>query len=200
MCMLTSLISVIISYFMGAVPTGYWFAQYFFSIDITKSGSGNIGATNVGRALGKKYFAVIFLIDFLKAFLTLYLISRFVASGQVQLILSAAALLVGNAYSIFLKFNGGKGVATTVGILAFLFPIKLLLVFICVWVLILVAMRRVFVASLVAAYFSIIVYYFCFLQRNSWRGHNFLFYLLIFICFWLTFRHVPNIQQEIENK
>lgn len=195
MCMLTSLISVIISYFVGAVPTGYWFSKYFFNIDITKLGSGNIGATNVGRVLGKEFFALIFFIDFLKAFLTLYFLAKLLDASQSLLIFSAIALLVGNAHSIFLNFSGGKGVATTVGILVFLFPIKLLIVFVCLWTLILVATRKVFIASLVAVYFSSFIYYFCFLQSHNWHKHNFLFYLLIFICFWLTFRHRSNFKQ-----
>ena len=66
-------ISCLISYLVGSVPTGYWFAKHFFNIDITERGSGNIGATNIGRVFGKKYFALIFLIDFLKAFISLYL-------------------------------------------------------------------------------------------------------------------------------
>jgi glycerol-3-phosphate acyltransferase PlsY len=188
-----------VSYFVGALPTGYWFAKYIFNIDITKSGSGNIGATNVGRILGKKYFALIFLIDFLKAFLTLYVVSYiFSNSGldaQRLLILSAMALLFGNAYSIFLKFNGGKGVATTVGILASLFPAKLLLLFMCAWLLILYVIRKPFIASLMAVYLSCPVYYFCFSRNNNQYGHNYFFYLLIFICFWLTLRHTPNIRR-----
>jgi acyl phosphate:glycerol-3-phosphate acyltransferase len=188
-----NVISILVSYFVGAIPTGYWFAKYIFNIDITKSGSGNIGATNIGRILGKKYFALVFLIDFSKAVLTLCLIAYYSASfvgqlAQMQLIFSAVALLIGNAYSIFLKFKGGKGVATTVGILSYLFPIKLLILFICTWILTLAVVRRPFVASLVAAYFSCIVFYIYFLQDNLY-----FFYFLIFICLWLTFRHATNI-------
>jgi glycerol-3-phosphate acyltransferase PlsY len=209
-------LSVIASYLVGSVPTGYWFAKYIFNIDITKSGSGNIGATNVARVLGKKYFALIFLIDFLKAFFTLYLIRALVDSTiiltwfeysglefagfecdfiQKILIFDAMALLIGNAYSIFLKFNGGKGVATTVGVLAYLFPFKLLLVFGCLWLFTVAATRRPFIASLVAIYLSCLVYYFYFLQNNNVQGNNCLFYLLVFICFWLTIRHRSNFKQ-----
>ena len=102
------------------------------------------------------------------------------------------ALLLGNAYSIFLKFKGGKGVATTAGILACLFPFKLLLIFACVWVLVLVITRKPFISSLVAIYLSCVVYYFVFLDITN----IYLFYFLIFVCGWLTFRHRSNFKQS----
>ncbi len=191
-------ISCLISYLVGSIPTGYWFAKHFLNTDITERGSGNIGATNIGRVFGKKYFVLIFLIDFLKAFISLYLISKLmglvgVEHAYVQRILAAnaLALLFGNAYSIFLKFRGGKGVATTAGILACLFPFKLLLVFACLWILVLAITHKPFIASLVAIYFSCTVYYLVFLDSTS----NYLFFLLIFICGWLTFRHRSNFKR-----
>lgn len=191
-------ISCLFSYLVGSIPTGYWFARYFFNTDITEHGSGNIGASNIGRVLGKKYFAFVFLIDFLKAFLTLYIVSvicgRFEFGSictQKILIFNALVLLLGNAYSIFLKFRGGKGVATTAGILACLFPFKLLLVFCVLWLLILAITYKPVIASLVAAYLVCVVYYFRFLDNTN----IYLFYFLIFVCIWLTFRHIANIQR-----
>ena len=194
-------ISFLVSYLIGSIPTGYWFAKYFFNTDITERGSGNIGASNIGRVLGKKYFALVFLIDFLKAFLALYVIGMIAgwvefehAYTQKILIFNALALLLGNAYSVFLKFKGGKGVATTAGILACLFPFKLLLVFCGLWLLVLVITYKPVIASLFAAYISCAVYYFVFLDKTN----NNLFYFLIFVCIWVTFRHIVNIQKMLK--
>lgn len=201
MSCLVLFISCLVSYLIGSIPTGYWFAKYFFNIDITERGSGNIGASNIGRVFGKKYFALVFLIDFLKAFLTLYAIDMITGwggldhtCGQKLLIFNAFALLLGNAYSIFLNFKGGKGVATTAGILACLFPFKLLLVFACLWVLVLAITHRPFIASLFAAYLSCIIFYFIFLENTN----IYLFYFLIFVCVWLTFRHMENIRRMLK--
>ena len=126
---------ILISYLIGSVPSGYWFAKIFFGIDVTKHGSGNIGATNVARVLkNKKYFFLIFFFDFVKSFLTLFVSAKFLNVDlpwrvvplwkviPYGLLLLSVFLILGNAHSIFLQFRGGKCVATTLGILSFLFP------------------------------------------------------------------------------
>ena len=138
-----------LAYLIGAVPTGYLLARAF-GIDITKHGSGNIGATNVARVLGsKKYFFLIFFLDVLKAAGFLYLAGRYI--GSWELLLCGVAILLGNAYSIFLRFRGGKGVAASFGILLMLFPMSVTLTFFLAWVLVLVLTKHVAVASLSAA-------------------------------------------------
>ncbi len=138
-----------LAYLIGAVPTGYLLARSF-GIDITKHGSGNIGATNVARVLGsKKYFFLIFFLDVFKAAGFLYLAQPYLS--QLHLLYCAVAILLGNAYSIFLRFRGGKGVATSFGILLALFPPPVTLTFFVAWVFTLAVARRVDVASLIAA-------------------------------------------------
>ncbi len=191
-------ISCLFSYLVGAIPTGYWFAKYFFNIDITEHGSGNIGASNIGRVLGKKYFVLVFLIDFLKAFISLYIVALFIlvmvpfscgfCCVQKIFVLNFLALLIGNAYSIFINFKGGKGVATTAGILAWIFPFKFFIIFCCLWLLVLGFLRKPFLASLLAAYLSCFIFYFFFLDNKNIH----LFYFLIFLSIWLTFRHRLN--------
>ncbi len=190
-------LSFVFSYLIGSIPTGFWFAKYFFNIDITENGSQNIGATNVARVLGsKKYFFLIFFLDFIKAFLCLFLMKNILiyflhTNIENILIFNAIVLLVGNAYSVFLSFKGGKGVATTLGILLFLFPVKLFAIFICCWILILLLAKRVDLASLFSTYLITIVYWiFLFYFSDS---TNYLFFLL-FLCFWITFRHKENIK------
>lgn len=180
-----------ISYFIGAIPTGFWFCKVFFNIDITKHGSKNIGATNVARVLGsKKYFFLIFFLDFLKAFFTLFFISYF----SVHLFFMAALLLIGNAYSIFLRFKGGKGVATLLGILVF-FDIKLFLIFICMWAMILFLAKRVDIASLCSCYLVTFLVYPVFLFETIQ-----FFFFLLFVSLWITFRHRKNIVNLLYSK
>ena len=155
----------IFSYLIGSIPTGFWFAKYFFNIDVTKYGSGNIGATNVARVLGsKKYFFLIFLLDFFKAFFALLIFNIFLKNFFISnfasnfLLIFAVFLLIGNAYSVFLKFKGGKGVATTLGICAFILPFGLFVLFLLSWLAILIFAKRVDVASVCSVLFLCLYY------------------------------------------
>jgi len=185
-------------YLIGSIPTGYWLAKYFFNIDVTKNGSGNIGATNVARVLGsKKYFFLIFFLDFLKAFLCLYLFFVLFVGGKIekeflyyfQMYLIAFFLLFGNAYSIFLNLKGGKGVSTSLGIVAFFAPIQLFIFFIVCWSIFLFFIKCVGISSLLAIYLTTIYFYIF-----NYSNNPVLLYFLIFLCFWLTFSHRNNLK------
>ena len=179
----------LISYIIGAIPTGYWFAKLCYGVDVRQKGSGNIGATNVARVLGgKKFFFLIFILDFSKAFAYLYFVNLFNCLDNILFLLLAIALLIGNAYSIFLYFNGGKGVAITVGILGFLNPF-LLLIFLVTWATILFIKERVDCASLGAMIF-VLFFYFLF-----YKPFDVIFFLFLsFLFSWLVFRHKNNIK------
>lgn len=170
----------IYAYLVGSIPSGYLFAKYVHGIDITTFGSGNIGATNVARVLGSRsYFFLIFFFDFFKAFLFLFLL------GNSPLVLACAvALLLGNTYSLFLQFRGGKGVATALGIVASLFP-TLLIMFLLCWMMCFFYSRRVDFSSLVSFALLPLV---CLML-----GHYESLPLLWFILFWIMLRHKSNI-------
>jgi acyl phosphate:glycerol-3-phosphate acyltransferase len=179
------MIAFFIAYIVGAIPSGYLFSKYLFNVDVTKYGSGNIGATNVARVLGsKKYFFIIFTFDFLKAYLTLFFIAHYCPS--TILFIAAICLIVGNGYSIFLKFRGGKGVSTGAGILLFFFPL-LFFIMLGVWVILLLIFRRVDVASLGALGGLIPIYLFL----EYFSDSDFLF--LLFLIAWIVVRHRSNI-------
>jgi len=119
------------AYLLGSVPFGLLIARTR-GIDPRKAGSGNIGATNVGRLLGLKFFAIVFVLDLLKGFvptLTAVIIRRVLTSGVaptktdylLQLLVGFAAIF-GHMCSIFLGFKGGKGVATSSGVVLGVFP------------------------------------------------------------------------------
>jgi glycerol-3-phosphate acyltransferase PlsY len=109
------------SFLVGAIPSGYVIAKLKGIGDIRAFGSGNIGASNVGRVLGLKYFLLVFFVDALKSALMFYWASQ---QGFIffSLTVVACALLLGNCYSPFLHWQGGKGVATFMGIIAVFSP------------------------------------------------------------------------------
>jgi glycerol-3-phosphate acyltransferase PlsY len=118
-----SVIGLLIAYFLGAIPFGYLLAKYWANIDILKTGSGNIGATNALRTMGKKAGLAVLILDLLKGFAAVAVISRIFYHGNIgisqlaYIYLSGALAVSGHIWTIFLKFKGGKGVATTLGVI-----------------------------------------------------------------------------------
>ena len=117
---LSTLAAILTAYLLGSIPFGLLIAWWFGKVDIRTVGSGNIGATNVGRVLGFRYFVVVFLLDFLKGYLpTRYLpllAGRATGLNLPDLpVLVAVAAILGHNFPIYLKFRGGKGVATSLG-------------------------------------------------------------------------------------
>jgi acyl-phosphate glycerol 3-phosphate acyltransferase len=111
---------VLVAYLLGSIPFGLLIARWFGKVDIRTVGSGNIGATNVGRVLGFRFFVVVFLLDFLKGFIpTRYLPMLATRPTGLTLpdlpVLVAVAAILGHNFPLYLKFKGGKGVATSLG-------------------------------------------------------------------------------------
>lgn len=118
---------IIAAYLLGSIPTAVWIGKAFFSIDVREFGSGNAGATNTFRVLGKSAGIPVLIIDILKgtAAVSLSYFSGFEVNStafiNVQLVLGVAALL-GHIFPIFAGFRGGKGVATILGIVICILP------------------------------------------------------------------------------
>lgn len=119
------LLGIIGTYLIGSIPFGLVVARYIGGIDIRQHGSGNIGATNVGRAMGRKFFFLVFMLDMLKGFLPTFFAVQESASVKFSdltplvshaPILVAAAAVIGHNFPIYLNFKGGKGVATSLGV------------------------------------------------------------------------------------
>jgi glycerol-3-phosphate acyltransferase PlsY len=146
----------LLGYLLGSIPAGYLVGR-IAGIDIRNAGSGNIGATNVVRVLGKRYGYPVFAIDFLKG-LTAVLIAIAVARHvglteqwpQTFGVTAGVGGVIGHTFPIWLGFKGGKGVATSVGVIFGLMPVAALMV-LGVWVLTFELSRYVSVASIIAA-------------------------------------------------
>lgn len=146
----------VVAYLMGSVPSGYLLGR-LHRIDVRSTGSGNIGATNVARTVGASAGALTLAIDVTKGALPVLLVDAFEAlsgaspeSERLARITAAICAVLGHVFSIFLRFRGGKGVATTLGALAALTP-GAALVAIVAFAGALAASRMVSAASLVAA-------------------------------------------------
>lgn len=153
--MLALAVAALGSYLLGSIPAGY-LAGRLAGIDIRNTGSGNIGATNVTRVLGKRYGYPVFLIDFLKGFAAVrmsILISEraHLTPALLELvgILAAVCCVIGHSFPVWLKFKGGKGVATSAGALFALMPFVLLIGAV-IWVVTFQLSRYVSVASITA--------------------------------------------------
>jgi glycerol-3-phosphate acyltransferase PlsY len=115
------IVTVIASYLIGAVPFGLIFSRLFSNVDVRTIGSGNIGATNVLRASGKKAAVLTLLADALKGFLPVIIVQH-LFNSDVTTVLSGAAAVLGHNFPVYLKFKGGKGVATSFGVVLAVSP------------------------------------------------------------------------------
>lgn len=146
----------ILAYLIGSIPTALWVSQYFFNIDIRDYGSGNSGATNTYRVLGKKWGTMVMVVDMLKGFvavklaflLPFYVTDEF-ARTNLQIGLGLAAVL-GHIYPIWAQFRGGKGVATLFGLVLGISPWTALCC-IGVFLLVLFLTRFVSLSSILAS-------------------------------------------------
>lgn len=116
------LASVLLGYLIGGFPTGVVLTRKRYGLDVREMGSGNIGATNVTRVFGWYAGLLVFVVDFLKGFLPLLLLNKFFPNEPWLLTLTAAFLVLGHCFSPFLKFRGGKGVATSFGCITLVAP------------------------------------------------------------------------------
>ena len=140
---------ILLAFLLGSFPTGYLVARAK-GIDIRQHGSGNIGATNVFRTLGKPLGVFVFVIDALKGFAAVWLTLRFGASSAWPGILAAVAVIAGHNYTPWLGFKGGKGIATSAGVLIALMPWAVLIIAV-VWFIVFPITRYVSLASICAA-------------------------------------------------
>ncbi len=148
------LLIAIVSYFIGSIPSGYLVARSQ-GIDIRQHGSRNIGATNVLRVMGKKWGYLVFLCDSSKGFLSVKLgaliAAHFALSPVLGSVLAAIACILGHNYTIWLGFKGGKGIATSGGVVFALFPIIVVCCVALAWVVVFYIGKYVSLASICAA-------------------------------------------------
>lgn len=148
--MITSpLFNIAVAYLLGSLPFGVILGRFIAGVDVRKHGSGNIGATNVLRTLGLPFAIGTLILDVSKGIVAVVLARR-AGLDLTWTIGAGLAVVVGHNWTIFLGFNGGKGIATTVGVLLMIVP-QIALGFMVLWALVIAATRFVSLGSIVAA-------------------------------------------------
>jgi len=178
------IIFVLFSYLLGAIPAGYIIYRLSERKDIRGFGSRSTGATNILRLKGLKYGLLVGAFDIFKGFFPAYLALKFFPDKKFALICAFLAI-IGHCYPIYIKFKGGKGVATSVGVYAAL-AIKPLLITLPVFLLVIFITRYVSLGSLLAA---LSFPFFAYLLE----GDIVIFYWSVAIFFLIAFQHRSNI-------
>ena len=173
------------AYLLGSVPTGYILGS-LAGVDVRKAGSGNVGATNVARVVGKRHGIFTLVTDIAKGFVPVIFAVHLDLTPSATALVGIAAFL-GHLYPVFLRFQGGKGVATALGVFLGLAPWTVLILAV-IFALVLWATRVVSLSSMVAAVFAPLVFWLFF---HSWILTG----MSLFIAAMIVLRHRGNIQR-----
>jgi glycerol-3-phosphate acyltransferase PlsY len=144
------LLAIVIAYLLGGIPFGFLLVKFTKGADVRESGSGNIGATNVLRTSGPAVGVATLVLDIAKGYLAVWLAAEFTGGAPEWTSLAALAVMAGHAYPVFLKFQGGKAVATFIGAFAYLTPLPLAAVLL-LFIAVVAVTRYISVASILAA-------------------------------------------------
>jgi len=186
----------ILGYLLGSIPGGYIVGKLVKGVDVRKYGSGNIGTTNVLRVLGKKYALFVFLIDFGKGAASVLIASLFPYDSLSPLVRSLAgmACITGHNWPLFLRFKGGKGVATSAGVFLILTPLPFIFSFLTMVVVVgltrYVSLGSMISAALLPLYIGI------FMKEEG----VFYIFLGVAVALLVVFRHRSNIKRLLAGK
>ncbi len=144
------LLVLVVAYLVGGIPFGYVLVRLKSGDDVRRMGSGNIGATNVLRTSGRLIAVATLLLDIAKGFFAVWLAARLTDDSLGWTCLAALAVMAGHAYPVFLKFQGGKAVASYIGAFLYLAPIPLF-ASLLVFVIVVAATRHISLGSIIAA-------------------------------------------------
>jgi len=193
------ILAIAISYLIGSIPTAYIFGKLSKGLDIRQHGSGNVGATNVFRVLGKGPGSIVLALDIIKGILPIVLVSSLFGIVAVwQIILLGVAGVVGHNWTVFLNFKGGKGIATSLGVLigltikfAVIRPV--LIWTILIWLGCFLISGFVSLSSIVAATCLPIIMV---LTNQSLE----IVFLGVVFCIFVVLRHRPNIKRLLNGE
>jgi glycerol-3-phosphate acyltransferase PlsY len=181
-----TLILIIIAYLLGSIPTSVWIGKYFYGIDIREHGSGNAGATNTFRVLGKKPGIIVLIVDILKGSAAVSLAYWFEdvlpANEFIDIEIGLAiACVFGHIFPVFAGFRGGKGVATLLGATIIITPISCALALV-VFLIVLFSTRYVSLSSMSAGVsYPFILHFILHNQHPSLTIYSILIALLLII-------------------
>lgn len=183
--------TILLAYLIGSIPNGLIVGKYMCGVDIRQFGSKNIGATNAYRVLGPWPAFWVFLTDALKGVAGV-MMGQWLDGSTIALLAGGIAAMAGHNWSVFLKFKGGRGVATGLGVIAVLVPKVTAIVFI-VWALIVYTTRYVSLGSIVAAVL---------VPLSMWFFNESIEILIfgIVAALFVILRHKPNIERLLKGE
>ncbi len=185
------LLLTVFAYLFGSILFGELVAK-LKGVNLREVGSGNVGATNVSRVLGKKFGVIVFILDMLKGFVPTALAVNFYGIESKAVMFVGIASVLGHMFSIFDNFRGGKGVATAFGVvLAVSFKLALLMLFI--WAGVLYWKRYVSLASITASIFAPVLFL---LARYPFH----IFLMGVVIAGLIVYKHRPNIERLLRGQ
>lgn len=188
--MLLFFILFILAYLVGSIPNALWIGKMFKNIDVREFGSGNVGATNATRVLGWKLGVMVLIFDAFKGMIFI-IIARILGLEDIYVVLIGLAAILGHSYSIYLKFKGGKAVATSLGVMLVLIP-KVVMILIIVFLLIVIISGYVSLASISVAGLLPILSYIMY--------NNIIALLSLVVGMLVIWRHKSNIKNLLEGK
>lgn len=184
------------SYLLGAIPTSYLAGKLGRGIDLREHGSKNLGATNVFRILGWKYAVPVALFDIAKGALPVMLIGPAVAEGELFPLLCGILAVVGHVFSVFVRFKGGKGVATSAGVVLGMAPLAVGLALL-LWALLVWTTGYVSLGSIVAAaVFPVLVH----VLYPARREHLWVYVALAAVIVWMHRANIRRLLAGTENR
>ncbi len=198
MMVVNMLITAGVSYIIGSIPTAFIFGKILKNIDIRQHGSGNVGATNAFRVLGKGPGATVLILDIIKGIVPVA-VSGFIFPGDANIpIMAAIMAVIGHNWTCFLQFKGGKGIATSLGVLIGLtiaLPSIRLAVFLCVlaWVICFLLTAYISVSSILA---GLLLPVLMIIVDAPFSVKA----LSIIFCVFIVFRHRPNIHRLLQGQ
>ncbi|MFQ5862489.1 MAG: glycerol-3-phosphate 1-O-acyltransferase PlsY [Candidatus Brocadiales bacterium] len=183
-----------VAYLIGSVPFAYIVARVFGGLDIRQHGSGNVGATNVGRVMGWRYGVPVFLLDVLKGCVPVYLAIKYSGLGPVHplVILCGVGAILGHVFPVYLRFKGGKAAATSVGVFLVLAP-KVILGAILVWCVIVAITRYVSLGTILGSIALCVL--FMYLHPDPLGEGRYLMGVSVIVALLIIFRHKENIKR-----
>jgi glycerol-3-phosphate acyltransferase PlsY len=180
---------IMASYLLGAVPFSYIAGRLLRGIDLREHGSGNLGAANTFRVLGRGAAIPVLLADIGKGYLAVRLVPIYGLEGYQYVLLAALIVIIGHNYSAFVRFAGGKGVGTTAGTFLAMAPIAVLAC-IVIWIVVLLISRIVSLASIVSA--ACLPAAVAITDRST---HVSVLYLSIVVALFVIYKHRSNIRR-----
>ncbi len=188
-------IFILLAYLLGALPSSVWIGMRFYNTDVREHGSGNAGATNTFRVLGKRAGIIVLILDILKAWVAVSLLSGLAGKHTIefQLALGLVAVL-GHIFPIYIGFRGGKGIASLLGVIIAIHP-EAATLSIGVFLITLLLSRYVSLSSIFAACaFPVLIYFY-------FEEHNYsLIIFSIMVAVLVLFTHKKNIDRLFKNE